>query len=281
MTEQVSIITTTYRAYDKLAACIRSVRENTKYVEVKHYIYANSPDDKVKQVLHDSMFVGDILFTDRIEPIYNEDNTGSFSSNNNAAAKHAKGKYICLLNDDIQIPPENSTWLYSMVQVLESDPKVGVVGALLLYPDQKTIQHCGVFFSAQTNNLPYHMLYRRQLSGVADFLAPYRYYQAVTGACLLIRREDYEAVGGLNPSFHYGFEDTALCLAVRNKLKKLTVYCPDAKLIHDEGVTGAGKAKNPKLEGNIRALRTEYAGQYYNDLELYQANPNYMLYKRK
>lgn len=278
MSEQVSIITTTYRNYDKLQKCISSVMENTKYVEYKHYLYCNSPDDKIKKIVHDAQYIKDQLFNDRIDVIFNDDNSGSFSSNNNEAVKYAEGKYILLLNDDIEILPQNNTWLYNMVNVLETDEKAGVVGALLLYPDKKTIQHCGVFFSQRTNNLPYHMNYRQPLDKVIDFVGKYRYYQAVIGACLLIRREDYLAVGGMDTSFYYCYEDTGLCLDIKTRLKKSCVYCPDAQLIHNEGISSK---QNNKLQENIKVFKNKYTGQYMNDLEFYLSNPNHMIYRKK
>lgn len=278
MAEQVSIITTTYRNYDKLEKCLSSVAENTKFVDYKHYVWANLPDDRIKKIIHNSMFIDDILFNDRIEPIFNDNNDGSFSANNNEAIKDVEGKYVLLLNDDCM--PIREDWLYNMVRVLETDEKVGIVGALLFYPDQKTIQHCGVFFSSKTNNLPYHMFYRQSLDKVSNFVIQPRYYQAVTGACMLIRREDYLSVGGLEEKYWYCYEDIDLCLKVKEQLKKHCVFLPDAQLIHDEGISKDGK-NNPKFEHNIKTFRDKWAGKYLNDLDFYLSNPKHLIYNKK
>lgn len=269
----VDICITTYRNTEKLKTCLSSVLEKTKFVDYKIYLWANDPTEEMKKIIYDAMYIDDILFNDHIEPIYNDDNSGSFSSNNNAVAKEGKGDYILFLNDDVY--PLRDDWLYNMVNVIENNDKIGVVGSLLLYPDQKTIQHCGVFFSDKTNNLPYHMFYKQTIDSVSNFISQYRYYQAITGACMLVRRKDFEEVGGFNTDFFYSFEDIELCIKIKDRLKKNTIYCPSSVLIHNEGISKT----QPKLQDNIAAFRKNCAGKYYNDLEFYLQNPNFMIYK--
>ncbi len=274
----IDICITTYRSADKLKNCLNTIVERTKYVDYTCRVWCNDPDDKIKQVIHDAMYIDDILFNDRIEPVFNDDNNGSFASNNNAIAKEGEGEYILFLNDDIE--PISENWLLSMKTILDTDPKVGAVGAMLLYPD-KTIQHCGVFFSRHTNNLPFHMFYKKAIdNNISQFISVPRYYQAVTAACMLVRRADFEAVGGFDERFYYGFEDVALCLSLKSKLKKWSVYCPNAQLIHHEGISGTFK-QHPKLQDNIKVLRDYYAGLFIDDYDMYMGNPNFMIYKYK
>ena len=272
---KIDIVTTTYRNTEKLKVCLETVLERTKYVDYKWYVWANDPNDDVKKVIHDSMFVDDILFNDRIEPIFNDNNDGSFASNNNEAAAEGDGEYILFLNDDME--PLNDSWLLSMQNILDTDPKVGAVGSLLLYPDKQTIQHCGVFFSHTTNNLPFHMFYRQPASKVGSFISAPRYYQAVTGACLLVRREDFEAVGGFSKDYYYSFEDIDLCLKIKSQLGKLSVYCPQSALVHHEGISKT----QPRVKENVAVFKRNCTGKYYNDLEFYLNDPKFMIYKPK
>ena len=207
----VDIVTTTYRNVDKLKICLKSVVEKTKFVDYKWYIWANDPNDEMKSAIHEAVCVDEMVVDDRIVPIFNDNNDGSFSSNNNEAAEEGSGEYILFLNDDIE--PLNDTWLLNMKTILDTDPKVGVVGALLLYPDKKLVQHCGVMFDQRTNGLPYHIFYQKPLS---QFMTTNRYYQAVTGACMLVRRKDFEKLGGLDEGYRYGYEDIALCLRLKH-----------------------------------------------------------------
>lgn len=275
---KVDLVTTTYRSTEKLKTCLTTVTERTKFVDYKWYVWANDPNDEVKQIIHDSIYLDDILFNDKIEPIFNDSNDGSFSSNNNEAAAEGDSEYILFMNDDIE--PIHENWLYSMTQILDTDPKVGAVGALLLYPNQ-TIQHCGVFFSHKTNNLPFHIHYKQPVSKVTDFISVPRYYQAVTAACMLVRRTDFNAIGGFDTRYFYGFEDVDLCLKLKEQLGKRCVYCPVA-LIHHEGVSSiAKKDSHPKLQENIKVLREKWTGKYINDLDFYLRDPKFMVYKMK
>jgi GT2 family glycosyltransferase len=272
---KVDICMTTYRNVDKLKTCLKSMVEKTKFVDYKIYLLANTPNEEMKKVIHDSMFLDDIKFTDRIIPVFNDTNEGSFSQNNNEIASEGDGDLILFANDDLEVV--NDTWLLSMTQML-NDPNIGVVGALLLYPNKK-IQHCGVFFSEKTNNLPFHIHYQRNPKEVKDFISVPRYYQAVTAACMLVRRKDFETVGGFSTEYNYGFEDCQFCLDVKQKLKKKCVYTPNAVLIHNEGISGTFK-KHPHLQKNIEAFRKNCAGKYYNDLDFYLSNPNFMVYNK-
>lgn len=275
---QVDIVTTTFRNTDKLKICLNTVVERTKYVEYKWYLWVNDPNDEIKEIIHNSMFIDNIMFNDRIEPIYNDNNDGSFSSNNNEAAAEGNSPYILFLNDDVE--PTNEAWLLNMINMIDNNPKIGAVGAMLLYPGKQLVQHCGVFFSQRTNNLPFHMHYRQPVSKVASFISVPRYYQAVTGACMLVRRDDFEKLGGFSTEFFYGFEDCALCLDIAHELKKKIVYCPNAVLIHHEGISGSFK-EHPKLQDNIKAFRKNYTGKYYDDYNFYINDPNFMTYKWK
>jgi len=269
----IDIVTTHYRN-KKFKNCLNTVTERTKFVDYKWYVWANSPNEEVEEMLYDSMYIDDILFNDRIEVIFNDSNDGSFASNNNEAAAEGNSEYILFLNDDTE--PTNDSWLLNMKHILDTDENVGVVGSLLLYPD-KTIQHCGVFFSHRTNNLPFHMNYKQPLSKVADFVSVPRYYQAVTAACMLVRRKDFEAVGGFSTDYFYSFEDTDLCLMMKHKLKKRCVFTPGAQLIHYEGITKT----QPRLEDNVSAFKKNCSGKYFNDLEFYLNDPKFMIYKQK
>ena len=194
------------------------VLDNTKYIDFKWYLWANDPNDEVKKIIHENIFEDDIVFTDKIIPIYNDNIDGSFASNNNVAAAEGNSEYILFLNDDIE--PLSEIWLLQMANILNNDEKVGAVGAMLLYPN-KLIQHIGVMFDQRTNGLPFHIFYQKPVS---EFALKNRYYQAVTGACMLVRREDFEKLGGFDERYFYGYEDIDLCLRLK---KELTQYYPE------------------------------------------------------
>jgi len=124
------------------------------------------------------------------------------------------------------------------------------------------------------------MFYRQPYEKVAPFVSVPRYYQVVTGACMLVRRADFEAVGGFSPEYYYCYEDVDLCLKFKHQLKKRCVYMPAAQLIHHEGISGTFK-KHPKLEENIKVLKEKWTGKYLNDYDFYLRDPKFMTYKMK
>jgi GT2 family glycosyltransferase len=275
----IDICITTYNGHKGvLKKCLGSLIEKTKFVDFRIWLYASEPDREMEQIIWDSMHVDNILFTDRIEILYNDNNCDTYSRNNNSIAEEGDGDLILFLNDDTEVI--NDDWLYQMQKIMLSDEKVGAVGALLLYPDMKTVQHCGVMFSTRTNNLPFHMYYRQPLKSIQAYASLPRYYQAVTAACMLVRRADFMALGGFYEEFKNGFEDIALCIDIKEKLGKRMVYCPNAQLIHHEGVSGKFK-EHPDIQNNIKVLREKYAGKFFNDENFYLSSINHMVYKYK
>lgn len=157
----------------------------------------------------------------------NQRNLG-FACACNEGARAATGTYLIFLNNDTIAV---AGWLDHMLLVAEDDAIVGIVGSKLLYPDG-TIQHAGV---AMTDELaPAHMYHM--------FPSDYppasinREYQAVTGACLLIRRDLFERVGGFDEQYLNSYEDVDLCCRVR-ELGLKVVYCASSVLYHFASVS--------------------------------------------
>jgi GT2 family glycosyltransferase len=156
----------------------------------------------------------------------------NYSAINNEAVRRAQGQVVLLLNNDVQVI--NEDWIERMLeQALR--PQVGAVGAKLYFPDD-TIQHAGTL----VGNLhgPDHVFAyaERGQAGYGNRLVVTQNLSAVTGACLMMRREVYEEVGGLDEDFAVAFNDVDLCLKVRQK-GYLVLWTPHAELYHFESVT--------------------------------------------
>src|SRR5205085_1300297 len=150
------------------------------------------------------------IANDRRVSIIPYDAPFNFSAMNNLAARRARGEVLGLINNDIKvIHPE---WLSEMVSHAMR-PEIGVVGAKLLYEDG-TIQHGGVIF---VGGVAGHA-HRGVCGASAGYMCRAQLIQnfsAVTGACLLIRREMFDQVGGLNETeLAIAFNDVDLCLKV-------------------------------------------------------------------
>ena len=160
--------------------------------------------------------------------------------NNQAVKRYGKGcEFVLFLNNDIEATQPG--WLQRMAS-LAARRDVGGVGALLMYSDQR-VQHAGVVVGF--NNSADHALRlqevfldgadRRNL-GYNCALTSVRDYSAVTAACLMMRCDVFRQVGGFDTSFGIGFNDTDLCLRVRNAGYKI-LYDGYTILYHYESAT--------------------------------------------
>jgi GT2 family glycosyltransferase len=168
------------------------------------------------------------------------DHNGSFSDSSNLGARHARGQYLLFMNNDI-------VWLQdALPRLLKSlhNPQVGVVGIKLLKVVGESragaqfaseVQHLGVRFKFNHRGYWPYEVEPSALHDEAEH-AP-QYVPAVTGAVLLCRKSDFDAVGGFDPEYFYGFEDVELCLRLAYRLQKAVVCRNDCVALHHHGHT--------------------------------------------
>jgi GT2 family glycosyltransferase len=167
--------------------------------------------------------------------------TFNFAHLCNAGAALASGDHLVFLNNDTEVVSPN--WLQELLGIT-SDPKVGIAGATLLYPD-RTIQHAGLF--PRTDGLwvhPYQGQPESLIHGHGELGFP-RVVPAVTAACLLIRRTLFQSIGGFDEGFPVAYNDVDLCTRVRQR-GLLIVVTPHAKLFHYEGLSRGYTVDKPE-----------------------------------
>ena len=127
-------------------------------------------------------------------------------------------------------------------------PDVGAVGAKLYYGD-KTIQHAGVVIGLGAHRTAGHTHYKqsRQNLGYMGRLCYAQNVTAVTGACLLVKKKDYLAAGGLDEGFAVSLNDVDLCLKLR-RIGLLNVFTPFAELFHYESISRGSDDAGEKAE---------------------------------
>lgn len=159
------------------------------------------------------------------------DRNGGYAMANNMGVSRAEGDIVILMNSDVI--PDRPGWIEQAQAKLSSLPAFSVIGPKLLYADD-SLQHAGMYFYQLANgywqNFHYWKGYGRNLVA-ADME---RVTPAVTGACMIIRKDDYLAVGGFTPDYVIGdYEDSDLCLKLREK-GGLPLYMPSIELYHFE-----------------------------------------------
>ncbi len=174
----------------------------------------------------------------------------NFSKLMNIGFSHSKGDYILLLNNDVEII--HNDWLTKMVSFAQHE-KTGAVGVKLLYPDDN-IQHAGVIIGlggvaghAFVNNY-------KDDAGYFNYIQSTDNYSAVTAACLMIRRNVYIEVGGMDEKFEVEYNDVDFCLKIMDH-GYYNVYMPDVELYHYESATrGHPHQSKESWERHIREI---------------------------
>lgn len=167
----------------------------------------------------------------------------NYSAINNFGARHAKGTVIGLINNDIEVI--NPEWLTEMVsQCLR--PEIGCVGAKLYYSND-TLQHAGVILSLGGVAGHSHKHFPRNHPGYFHRLSLVQTLSAVTAACLLIRKEIFEHVNGLDEeNLHVAFNDVDFCLKVREAGYR-NLWTPYAELYHYESISRGAEDSPEKI----------------------------------
>jgi GT2 family glycosyltransferase len=188
----------------------------------------------------------------------------NFSALNNAAVEQAHGTLLCFLNNDVEmIEPD---WLTRLVE-RAVQPDLGAVGARLLYPDG-SIQHAGVVTGVGGGAAHAHRLLRTTESG---YFLRHRLPQrtsAVTGACLVVSKDKFLAVGGFNEvDFAVAFNDIDLCLKLNSRGWQ-SFYEPRAVLIHHESKSRGddrAKANRDRFACELAALKRHWSTDRLRD----------------
>lgn len=195
-------------------------------------------------------------YADTVSTITHRENTGFATACNDGAAA-AEGEYLVFLNNDTIAQPG---WLDTLVDHADRNPQASVVGSKLLFPND-TVQHAGVVIGQ--DGYPRHLY--------AGFPADHpavnksRPFQAVTAACMLVRRGPFEKAGGFDSAYHNDLEDLDLCLRLREAGHEVH-YCHESVLYHLESVSREVKYTTE----SARLYRSQWGDRVeHDDFEYY------------
>ena len=188
----------------------------------------------------------------------------NYSAINNFAARHAKGSILGFINNDVEVI--GGSWLQEMVSQV-SRPQVGCVGAMLYYPDN-TIQHAGIVLGIGGVAGHSHKRFARGDSGYFARLKLAHNVSAVTAACMLLRRDVFNEVGGFDDAgLAVAFNDVDLCLRVR-EAGYLNVFTPFAELYHHESISRGyedSPEKKARFESEAKLMLKRWGNALTND----------------
>ncbi len=169
-----------------------------------------------------------------IRTYFNSQNQG-FAKNNNFMAREARGRFLCLLNNDVFV---RGDWLAPMIEALENSTDAGIVGNVQKLFQTARYDHMGVVFSPQGNPRHYGQGYFHR-----PFKGEIREWSAVTAACCLIPRDYFIEIGGFDEHFVNGCEDVDLCLRISQNGKRCLV-AHDSVVEHVKGASEGRKRFN-------------------------------------
>lgn len=227
------IIPTAYNNPDLLESCLSSIVKKSTYKKFELIILDHSFGRLSSQYLRNIVSASIPL---KIIP-YNQ--TFNYSRMNNMGASEAVGEYLLFLNDDIEVISPD--WIEELLGHGQR-PDVGVVGAKLLYPDD-TLQHGGVFLVDYPGGVR-HAFYcfpNKQMS-YFDFTHLTRNCSAVTFACVMVSKDIFSRLGGLDENLNVEYNDIDFCLRA-SKAGYLIVWTPFAVLYHKESAS-RGRLQN-------------------------------------
>ena len=243
----VSIIIPTRNGHHLISRCIDTLVAKTLYPNYEILVIDNGSDEPA------TLDYFRQIESDRIA-VLRYDAPFNYSAINNHGIRHARGSIVALLNNDLEII--HGEWLDEMVSQAVR-PEIGCVGALLYYPND-TIQHAGVAIGM--GGVAGHLFrdFPRGTDGRCNRARLTQNFSAVTAACLVVRRDVFEKVGGLDESLAVAFNDIDFCLRVRaTGLRNL--WTPFAELYHHESASRGAEDTPEKHERFRREVETMLA----------------------
>jgi len=254
----VSIIIPSRNNYQLLEKCINTLLTKSLYTNFEVLIIDNNSDDpKTIKYLDEIKNMPKIKVLSYKKPF-------NFSAINNYAVSESRGEFLCLLNDDTEII--NEDWLNEMVSIGQQDG-VGVVGAKLYYPDGR-LQHVGVILGIGGVAGHVHKLSDKSEFGYFGRLTVMHELSAVTGACMLVRKDVFIKVGGFDEvNLPVAFNDIDLCLKIRDMGYKI-IWTPFAELIHYESVSRGDDFEPQKIkrfQSEIRFMLEKWGEILFSD----------------
>lgn len=245
---QVSIVIPSKNQYDVIKRCIDSIYAKSTYSNFEVILVDTGSDDK--KLLR--WYAGLVKEKNNLRIIQWPEKPFSYSRACNEGAKHAKGEYLVMLNNDTEVITNN--WIELLLGDAQRE-EIGAVGCKLYYPGKFLIQHAGVnigICGIAANSLA--MVSDNALTSLQHLYANTRHaMSAVTAACLMISKDKFDSVGGFDESLRITYNDVDLCLRL-NKRGLRNIYTPHVQLVHHESIS-VGRPEDRKKRDSTEIIK--------------------------
>lgn len=224
----VSVIIPNCDHTEELRKCVEAIRRKNSYENYEILIVENNSKDEATFKFYEE------LEKDPKVRILKYEGEFNYARINNFAVKEAKGEFLLLLNNDVEFI--NKDFIKELLMYAQRSD-VGAVGGKLLFPDD-TIQHAGIVIGLGAHRTAGHIHYKDENAhiGYMGRLCYAQNVSAVTGAALMVKKTDYDAVGGLDENYAVALNDVDFCLRLREK-GLLNVFTPFAEAYHYESAS--------------------------------------------
>ena len=254
----VSIIIPTKDQVKLLDQCVTGILEKTKYQNLEILIVDNNSSESETEEYFSK------VVTDKRVRLIREPGPFNFSRINNRAVRQAKGSLLAFLNNDLEVIGD--AWLGELVSHAVRK-EVGAVGARLLFPNG-LLQHAGIVLGIGGVAGHNHKGRLRHDPGYFNKAILVQNFSAVTAACMVVRREVFDEVGGFEEGrLAVAFNDVDICLKIREKGYRV-VYTPYAELFHHESASRGYETtpeKFSRFEGEVEAMQSRWKNVLAND----------------
>ena len=242
----VSVIIPVYNKWELTRVCLKTLHATTRGFDIQVIVIDNGSTDVTGEAcprLGAQLFGDDFIF------VRNEQNR-NFGPASNQGAELATGAYLLFLNNDTELLPG---WLAPLLEDFKNFPNIAGTGPVLLFPPigliGHTVQHLGVCISPYRQLLHLHS----DIPAESPLAQKRRFFQIITGACLMMPRHIFFEAGGFDERYKNGFEDVDLCAKLSHKGYRFTIN-PQARIIHHESQT-PGRKNIAHEEENSRILQ--------------------------
>ena len=251
--QSLTVVIVSYNVREELDSCLNSVVGHTAPFPTEVVVVDNASHDGTREMVRDRW--PSVRFIDA------EGNLG-FSRANNVGIRATNSEYVLLLNPDTVVPPGA---IPTLVRSLASHPEAAVAGPRLI--DAGGVPELSFGWAigplGELRQKVVGTLYNRRVRWVVPRVE--RWAQAagprqwVSGACLLVRRKDLEAVGLLDERYFMYTEDVDLCVSLRKRGRDI-LFVPDCEILH---LRGRSAGRNPRTEQLRRSSQLAYYAKHH------------------